>query len=129
MQLHNVLRSGYTFEPAEYELETKYILVNSSAIVLGLVMMVKFFLYSMVGDQVSATFSLYTIVLVLLALVTARMLPKKYFILYMYIVAFIFAVYIMYNYYVRADHHDATGWVILEIIVFFLSWTFIRVSQ
>ncbi len=119
--LKNILSSGFTFTEDEFELKTKYILLNSMMVILAatlmligiLRMLTSYYLQGMI--DFSATFM--GIILIFLL----RKLKKGYYQSVAYIITFTAAVLIVVSYYTSQGIININTWFITLIIpIFFI---------
>lgn len=120
MNLHNILRSGYTFTPDEYELETRYVMTNAVLLLLAMILLPISYLYYITDGTQNAIVHFVAVPLSLFSIYLARIVGKGNYIRLVYAMSFFFSCIIFYGYYVTPDFYPVSAWIILQIIASFL---------
>lgn len=120
VNLHGLLRSGYTFTPEEYELETRYVMTNTALLLITLILFPISVLYYMTDDAQNALLHFTAVSLALLSMYLARKVEKGNYILLVYVMSLFFSSIIFYAYYESPNVYPASAWIIIQIIASFL---------
>jgi len=120
VNLHDVLRSGYTFTPEEYELETRYVMTNVALLLISLILLPISLLYYFTDGTQNALAHFTAVPLSLLSMYLARKVGKSNYIRLVYVLSLFFTGIIFYSYYESPNSYPASAWIILEIIASFL---------
>ena len=120
VNLHNLLRSGYTFTPDEYELETRYVMTNAVLFLVAVILLPISYLYYITDGMQSAIVHFVSVPLALFSIFLARKVGKGNYIRLIYVMSFFFSCIIFYGYYLTPNYYPASAWIILQVIVSFL---------
>lgn len=117
---HDILRSGYTFTPEEYELETRYVMTNAALLLIALILFPISILYYFTDGTQNALTHFTAVPLSLLSMYLARKVGKGKYIGLVYVMSLFFIAIIFYSYYKTPDFYPASAWIIIMIIASFL---------
>jgi diguanylate cyclase (GGDEF)-like protein len=120
VNLHDLLRSGYTFTPEEYELETRYVMVNSALLLISLIILPISVLYYFADGTQNALVHFTAVPLALLSMYLARKVGKDNYTRLVYVMSLFFSSIIFYAYYESPNSYPAAAWIIIQIIALFL---------
>lgn len=120
MNLQNILRSGYTFTPDEYELETRYVMTNSVLLLVSILLLPMSYIYYVIDAKQSAIVYFVAVSLSLIAIYLARVVGKGNYTLLVYIMSLFFSGIIFYGYYAMPEIYPLAGWIILQITAAFM---------
>jgi len=120
VNLHDLLRSGYTFSPEEYELETRYVMTNAALLLIALILLPISVLYYFTEGTQNALAHFTAVPLALLSMYLARKVGKGNYIRLVYVMSLFFMGIIFYSYYRTPDFYPASAWIIIMIIASFL---------
>ena len=118
--LHNLLRSGYTFTSSEYELETKYVITNSVLWFVIVAHLTQLIVYSGASNIDLAKINILAIVVSVCAFVMGHIVSKGNYNKLVYLVTMSFMVVIFYGYYLMPTSLPTAGWTLILIIASFL---------
>jgi len=120
VSLQEILRSGYTFTPEEYELETRYVMTNAALLLIALILFPISILYYFTDGTQNALTHFTAVPLSLLSMYFARKVGKGNYIGLVYVMSLFFIAIIFYSYYNTPDLYPASAWIIIMIIASFL---------
>jgi len=117
----NILSSGFTFEIEEYELKTKYILLNNLILILGISLIIAGFFRLLTEDYIQAMIDFSAIFIGSGLMFILRKMKKGHYQAVAYIMAFVFATLILMSYYISNGVININTWFIALIIpIFFI---------
>jgi len=120
MNIKNLLHSGHTFTPAEYELETKYVATN---ILLYFMTPIYFFValfYFLEDEMLKSTPYVIVFFISIFSLYSVRKIDKNNYQLIVYFSMTFYTLAIFLGYYVEPEFTPAAAWIIILIITSFL---------
>ena len=119
MSLHDILRSGYTFTPQEYELETRYVMTNAALLLIALILFPVSILYYLTDGTQNALTHFSALPLSLLTMYLARKVGKGNYTRLLYVISLFFMGIIFYSYYKLPELYPVSSWIIIMIIASF----------
>lgn len=120
MKVSNLLRSGYTFASDEYELETKYVVINALLILISFVYILPIAFYTM-DARIEKSFPyIFVIFINIFSFFTARIVGKDNYQNLVYFAMALYSFAIFYGYYIEPNA-SITAWVLILIITSFLA--------
>jgi len=120
MNIKSLLRSGYTFTPNEYELETKYMVTNAILYFMLLVYPIPIFLYYLNDSLEKSGAYILAMCVTLFSIYFARVVGKDNYTKLVYLSVSLYTLAIFYGYYVEPNYTPVSAWILILIITSFL---------
>ena len=120
MTLNNILRCGYTFSENEYELETRYVITTLFMLVISAVLLVVSCLYYLTSNIDSAYLHLFAFFITIILIYIARLIGKDNYSNLVYVASLIYALVIMFAYYLKPEYYPVSTWITIQILASFL---------
>jgi len=124
MFLKNILASGHTFKENEYELKTKYILLNSMLVMMILLLPLLGILRFFTNYPIQSMINLLGALFAAIAMVGFRKLGKGNYKILVYVMFIIFSALLVYAYYNNPLMFKINAWFIVLVLPIFLIFGF-----
>ena len=124
MFLQNLLRSGHSFNENEYEIKTKYILLNSMLLMMVILLPILGILRFLTNYPVQSMINLSGAVVAIIAIYILRKVTKGGYKTLAHVIFIVFSFLLIYAYYKNPVMFNINAWFIVLVLPLFLIFGF-----